>query len=391
MHLDDLDIAALRRRRGEKWATYPDDVLPAWVADMDFPVCPAIGELLARHLELGDLGYPTDAAPQAVREAFATRARDRFDWHVEPHRVEVISDVVQGMYVALATMTEAGDAAIVHPPIYPPFLIAVPELARRLVISPLRDEGGGYCVDFDHLRASTDRQTRMLLFCNPQNPSGRVFARRELEQIAEFVLERDLIVCSDEIHADLVFPGHRHIPFASLAPEIAARTVTLTSASKAFNIAGLRCAVAVFAEDALQRRFNVLPAHLRGGLGALGMAATVRAWLAGQPWLDEILQYLDANRAYVADFVATRLPGVRHSPPEATYLAWLDCRALDLRPDPYRFFLERGRVALSDGAAFGAAGEGFVRLNFATSRPILSAVLERMCDALDEAQSDNTR
>lgn len=383
MRHDELDITKLRRHRGEKWATYPSDVLPAWVADMDFPTCGAIRDSLNQSIVNGDLGYPTDSAPQAVKEAFAERARARFDWAVEPHRIEVLTDVVQGLYIALSTLSERDEAAIVQTPIYPPFLHAVPETSRRLIINPLRFDGERYRIDFDHLQAVFDRRTRLLLFCNPQNPTGRAFDRRELDQLAAFAVEHDLVVCSDEIHADLVYPGHRHIPFASLAPEIAARTVTLTSASKAFNIAGLRCAVAVFGDDALQQRFNHIPAHLRGGLGSLGMAATVCAWNEGQAWLDDTMSYLAANRDFAANYIAEHLPGIRHSRPDATYLAWLDCRALQLRPDPFRHFLDRARVALSDGAAFGQGGEGFVRLNFATSRAILTQILDRMRAAIE--------
>ena len=382
MLFDDLDLSQLRRRRGEKWTTYPADVLPAWVADMDFPVCEPIQQLLAERFALSDLGYPSDRAIQSVKEIFAARAIERFDWIIEPRRIELLTDVVQGLYASLLTLSEPGEAAIVQTPIYPPFLHAVPECSRRLLINQLVCSGDHYGIDFEDLRAVADGGTRMLLFCNPQNPTGRAFTRAELETLAEFVLAHDLIVCSDEIHADLVYRGQRHIPFASLAPEIATRTVTLTSASKAFNIAGLRCAVAVFGSDELQRRFNSLPTHLRGGLGGLGLAATECAWRDGQAWLEELLTYLEANRDFAARFVAEQLPGVRHAKPEATYLAWLDCRALRLDPDPFQYFLTRGRVALSDGAAFGRGGEGFVRLNFATSRAILTESLDRMRTAL---------
>lgn len=382
MTFDDLDPSTLRRRRGEKWADYPPDVLPAWVADMDFPVCEPLRRLLAERLAASDFGYPSESAPRAVRDSFARRAAERFDWDVEPRRIELLTDVVQGLYLALLTCSEPGEAAIVQTPIYPPFLHAVPECGRRMIVNQLRRDGGGYAIDFDALRAAVDGGTRMLLFCNPQNPTGRAFSRAELESVAAFAVEHDLVVCSDEIHADLVYPGRRHVPLATISPEIAARTVTLTSASKAFNIAGLRCAVAVFGSDDLQARFNALPAHLRGGLGGLGLAATELAWREGQPWLDAVLAYLEANRDFVARFVAERLPGIRHATPEATYLAWLDCRALHLEPDPHRFFLGEARVALSDGAAFGAGGEGFVRLNFATSRAILTEVLERIGAAL---------
>jgi cystathionine beta-lyase len=209
-----------------------------------------------------------------------------------------------------------------------------------------------------------------------------VLRREELEAIARIAVEHDLVVVADEIHADLVYRGGRHIPFASLSPETEARTITLTAGSKAFNIAGLRVALAVFGSEALKRRFVGFERHLRGGLGGFGILALEAAWTHADPWLDEVLPYLEANRDFVAEFVSKELPGVRHFAPEGTYLAWLDCRALELAPSPQRFFLERAKVGLSDGPTFGKPGEGFVRLNFATSRAILTRALEQMAKAL---------
>jgi len=382
MDLDKLDIEALRQRRGEKWGIYPRDVLPAWVADMDYPVCPPIQRMLEHSVRIGDIGYPIEQTVDDLPAVFARRAQQRFGWEVKPERVELLTDVVQGLYIALATLSDPGDSAVVQTPVYPPFLQAVPECGRQMLVNPLCTGAAGYEIDFDALRAGIDARTRLILFCHPQNPTGRVFARRELEALAQIALEHDLVVCSDEIHSDLVYPGARHIPFATLSPEVEARTITLTSATKAFNIAGLRCAVAAFGSDALQQRFNSLPRHARGGLGSLGLSATSLAWSEGQPWLDEVLAYLEGNRRFVAEFVDERLPGIRHRAPQATYLAWLDCRDLALQPDPYRFFLQEARVALSNGRAFGPGSEGFVRLNFATSRPILTQILERMAAAL---------
>jgi cystathionine beta-lyase len=287
------------------------------------------------------------------------------------------------MYVAIQQFTEPGDGVIAQTPIYPPFLGAVRNLGRTLRENPLRETAQGFVVDLDGLRAQAS-QARVLLLCNPHNPTGRVFRRDELEGIARIAIEHDLVVVSDEIHADLVYRGGRHVPFASLSPEAEARTITLTAGSKPFNIAGLRCALAIFGSDALKRRFVGFERHLRGGLGSLGILALEAAWSHADPWLDEVLPYLEANRDFVAEFVRAELPGVRHFSPEGTYLAWLDCRALGLRPSPHRFFLERAKVGLSDGPTFGAQGAGFVRLNFATSRALLSRGLEQMAKALRE-------
>jgi cystathionine beta-lyase len=381
LDLDAVRPADKRPSRGEKWSLYPEDVLPLWVADMDFPVAEPIRRSLRRSVERSDLGYPIHPAPTDIQEITAARMRTRFGWRIEPGHVEVLCDVVQGLAVSLLQFAEAGEGAIVQTPIYPPFLGNVRSTGRRLVEAPLAYGAGGYEVDLDALAASIDAGTRLLLLCNPHNPTGRVFRRSELEGMAELALRHDLVVVADEIHGDLVFTGHTHVPFASLSPEVAERTVTLTAASKAFNIAGLRCGIAIFGSEARKRRFNALPRHVRGGVG-LGFEALRAAWLHAQPWFDAVLPYLEANRDHVTRFVAEELPGVRLHPPEGTYLAWLDCNALALEPSPYEFFLQRARVALSDGPNFGTPGRGFARINFATSRAILGEALERMAKAL---------
>jgi cystathionine beta-lyase len=382
--LDRLSEAVLRQRTGEKWQQYARDVLPLWVADMDFPVAEPIRRRLQRALDVGDTGYPLHPAPTRLPALFAERAERRYGWRVEPRRVELLSEVVQGMYVAISQFTEPGEGVIVQTPIYAPFLGAVRGLGRTLRENPLRAVSGGYEVDLEGLREQA-AHARMLLLCNPHNPSGRVLRREELEGIAKIALEHELVIVSDEIHADLVYRGHRHIPIASLSPEIEARTITVTAGSKAFNIAGLRVGLAIFGSEELKRRFLRFDRHLRGGLGGLGILALEAAWSHADPWLEEVVPYLEANRDFVAAFVEAALPGVRHVAPEGTYLAWLDCRALELAPSPQRFFLERAKVGLSDGPTFGMPGEGFVRLNFATSRPLLTRALEQMATALRES------
>ncbi len=381
--LDDLDLRQLEARRSEKWHTYPRDVLPAWVAEMDFPVAAPIQQELARFVAANDVGYPLGLRQSGVAEAFCEHMADRFAWAIEPARVEILSEVVQGLYLALAAYCPPGDGAIVQTPIYPPFLHAVRDLERRLVENRLVPQAGALAFDLDRLAQSIDPGTRVLLFCNPHNPSGHVASRAELERVAGLVLAHDLVVVSDEIHADLVFDRGRHIPFASLSPEIARRTVTLSSASKAFNIPGLRCAVAHFGSEALQQRFNaVAPKRFRGGLGLFGLAASTAAWRFGQPWLDEVVPYLQSNRDFAQTFLAERIPEIRFYRPSATYLAWLDCAELALATTPATHFLQHARVALSDGRLFGSGFDSHVRLNFATSRPILREILERMARSL---------
>jgi cystathionine beta-lyase len=379
--LEALSEDVLRQRTGEKWQQYPPDVLPLWVADMDYPFAEPIRRRLQRALDVGDTGYPMHPRPTRLPALFAERAQRRYGWTVDPRRIELVSEVVQGMYVAIHQFSEPGDGVIVQTPIYPPFLSSVTNLGRTLLANPLRETPAGFAPDLDGLREQAAR-ARLLLLCNPHNPTGRVLRRDELEAIGKIAVEHDLVIVSDEIHADLVYRGGRHVPIASLSPEVEARTITLTAGSKAFNIAGLRVGLAIFGSEALRSRFLGFERHLRGGLGSLGILALEAAWSHADPWLEEVLAYLEANRDWVASFVAAELPGVRHFVPEGTYLAWLDCRALGLAPSPYRFFLERAKVGLSDGPSFGPPGEGFVRLNFATSRALLARALEQMAKAL---------
>jgi cystathionine beta-lyase len=250
---------------------------------------------------------------------------------------------------------------------------------RTVVENPMRDDGTAFVFDADHLQ-TVDPAARLLMLCNPHNPTGRVLTRAELKAIADWACERDAIVVSDEVHADLVYDGRRHIPLATLGPEIAARTVTLSSASKAFNIAGLKCAVMHFGSEALQARFHTrIPAYLLGHLGAIGADAAVAAWSEEtDPWLEALVSQLQANRDHLAAVLARELPGVRYYPNEGTYLAWLDCTALGLEPSPFEHFLRKAEVALNAGVTFGDQFASCVRLNFGTSPAILDEVLERM-------------
>ena len=378
-----ISLEALRRRRGTKWTRYPPDVLPAWVADMDFDMAEPIRTGLAGMMAANDLGYSPKLPASGLPEAFAAFAARRFPgWEVAPQRMIAIADIVQGIHLAIEAYTRPGDGVCTLTPVYPPFLQAVTETGRRLDFCTMGRGDGRYEIDFDALRAAIDGRTRLLLLCTPHNPLGRVFEREELEALGELAIERDLVVIADEIHADIVYRGLRHIPFASLDPEIQARTVTMTSATKSFNIAGLRCAVVLFGSDRLAEQFNAWPERIRGAVSSFGMEATRIAWTECDEWLDALLAHLEDNRDFLHSFVAERLSGIRMILPAATYLGWLDCREFGLEPDPYQWFLDRARVGFNDGRDFGDGGEGHVRINFATSRAILTQVLERMEEAL---------
>ncbi|MDJ0850817.1 MAG: PatB family C-S lyase [Myxococcota bacterium] len=380
--IDGLRVEDLRASQRIKWRLFGDEVLPAWVADMDFPVAPAVQRAVQELVDRSDFGYHLVPLSPPLRDALVARMQDRFSWSVDPASVLALVNVVQGLDAAVLLYSRPGEGVIVQTPIYPPFLAAVEKSGRRLVENPLLRGPERFEIDFDRLRASIDADTRLLLLCNPHNPTGRVFERGELVALGELALEHDLTVVSDEIHAELTFDGHEHLPFATLGPELARRTVTLTSATKAFNLAGLPCAFAIFGSDELAKPFRELPPHVLGHCGILDDAATRAAWTGGQPWLDEVMVYLTGNRERVMEFLARELPAVRVFRPEATYLAWLECRELGLPEEPFRFFLKRARVALSRGSEFGSPGESCVRLNFATSRTILDEILERMAEAL---------
>jgi cystathionine beta-lyase len=382
MSFDDLDPERLGRRLSEKWQRYGAGVLPAWVAEMDYPIAPPIRAVIERALEYDDFGYPAWRHARAVPEAFAERMLRRFGWHADAERVAVLSDVVQGLYIALLAFSAPGDGVLIQTPIYPPFLNCVRDTGRRLVASPLVDAGDRLGIDFDALR-SASAGVRVLMLCHPHNPTGRVFTPAELEGLAALAIERDWLVLSDEIHADLTHPGHPFVPFAALGPEVAERTLTFTSATKAFNIAGLRCAVAHFGTRAQKARFDgVLPLHVRGGVGILGQHCTVAAWQAGDAWLEQVKGLLDVQRHALVAALRAKLPEARLYVPDATYLAWLDLNALGLEPAPAEFFRRQARVALFDGSFFGEGFENCARFNFATSPALLNEIIERMVSAV---------
>lgn len=380
-----LSEPTLRARRNSKWNQYHADVLPAFVAEMDFSVARPIQSAIERIVREGDYGYPMrdgQRADRAVANAFVNRMKSRHDWELSPDLIVPMADLVQGTYAPILAFSDPGDGVILQTPNYPPFRDAIDATARKLLPLPMRDQGDRYAFDMDELKSLVTKDTRIFVLCNPQNPTGRVFSRDELLALGCFVIEHDLIVISDEIHSDLVYPGRRHIPFASLGPEIAARTVTLNSATKSFNIPGLRCALMAFGSEGLKSRFHRrIPLKLTGSGNIIGIDATVTAWNECQPWLDAVMGHLLKARDRVREVLAAEAPEILFHAPEATYLAWLDCSRFRLSTSAYQFFLGDARVALSAGETFDPACTRFVRLNFATSMPILNEILGRMISA----------
>jgi cystathionine beta-lyase len=380
--LTTFGVDDVARRPGEKWGKV-DGRLASWVADMDFPIAPAIVERLAGRVAV-DVGYPTwdDLSRSPLPQRFAVRMADRFGWSPDVERLHELSDVLQGVALAVHHLTTPGDGIVLHLPAYPPFLELIGATGRTLVDVPAVATADGFVWDYEaldrRLGAGHDgRRARLWILCHPQNPTGRVFDRAELEVIAELAAKHDLVVVSDEIHADLVHPGREHVPFAALGAAVGARTVTVTSTSKAFNLAGLRWAILHAGPDELHDALAGLPKHYLGAPNLLAVEATDAAWSDGDQWLTAVRGVLDDNRRNLAKLLERHLPGVVHHQPQATYLAWLDCRGLGLGDDPAETFRERG-VELAPGPRFGSIGAGFARLNFATSPTVLEAIVERM-------------
>ncbi len=374
--LRSLTIEQLRAKRGAKWQSAPTDYA-AWVADMDFPVAPAIRAAMREVIDRSEFGYPNWGGPYALSPAarlFAPRMSERFGWEIDDDRVHDLIDVIQGIRATVLHRSAPGDGIVLHLPAYHPFLDTIDHMDRRLV-PVLADDG---VFDYDALEAELERSgARMWILCHPHNPLGHCFERSELERIAAIAERFDLTVLSDEIHADLTMPGHRHVPFASLGPEVAARTVTVTSASKAFNLAGLRWAVVHAGDDEMHRALGELPGHYLGAPNVMAVTAAVAAWTDGDDWLAAVIEVLDENRLALPELLERNLPGAVCRPPSATYLAWVDCRALGLGDDPAAVFADRG-VRLSPGAQFGPPGLGHVRLNISTSPSVLAAMIEAM-------------
>jgi cysteine-S-conjugate beta-lyase len=365
-----------------KWHRYPPDVLPLWVADMDFRSPEPVIQALRERVEHGVFGYGVEQ-PEFY-EVFLDRLRKRYGWHVSRDAILVIPGVIPGFNVACRAVTTPGDGLLLQTPVYPPILRVPQNVGLASDAMELdRQTDGRYLIDFDRFEAAIRGRTRVFLLCNPHNPVGRVFRRDELTRMAEICLRRGVLICADEVHCELTFSGQRHVPIASLDPDIADRTITLMAPSKTFNLAGLKCSVAIIPNSALREKFVAAQVDMVRAVNILGYTAALAAYRDGQPWLDELMRYLEANRDFVVAFARSRLPGVRIAAPEATYLAWLDCRGLKLpADDPFSFFLEQARVALNDGQAFGRGGAGFVRLNFGCPRPTLAQALDRMAHAL---------
>lgn len=359
-----------------------DDLLPLWVADMDFPSPQPVIDALMKRMAHGIYGYPmlTNEYWQAL-----------IDWQQRRHNIALKPDwlvptpaVVTALSVAVQSLTEPGDEIIVQPPVYPPFFSVISRNGRRVVENPLRLEQGRYVMDLQDLTAKITPRTRMLILCSPHNPVGRVWEQAELAKLAQICRRSNLIVLSDEMHEDLVFSGHRHLPLLNAAPEFADRIITFVAPAKTFNLAAFYTSATIIPDDALRNRFiAALEALELLHNNLAGLVAAEAAYRHGEAWLDELLPYLEENAAYLQQYCIDEMPEISVIRPEGTYLAWLDCRELKLAPDALREFLVRdAKVGLNDGSTFGSGGEGFVRLNFGCPRITLHEGLTRIRGAL---------
>lgn len=382
---DEIPWEWLRARAGTKWSSAGPGVVPAWVADMDFPAPRVAREAVERLALAADFGYPRGQAAGCLEELWLPRMEARMDWAPAPGRVRAFTDLVQAVEAVLHVGTSPGDGVLLLTPSYPVFVRGLAQMGRRLLEVPAVPSGDGWEFDLERARVAAPG-ARALLLVNPHNPTGRVLSRPELESLAQTALDHDLLVISDEVHADLLLSRDaHHIPFASLAPEVGHRTVTLYSASKSFNLGGMCCALAHIGAGAVAQGLDRLPQHLLGHVGRAGLAATLACWSAeGDRWLERCLERLRANRDQIGRWLAG--PGARAAVkghlPQATYLQWLDLSQSGPGPQAVRVLADQAQLMLSPGTDFGPGGEGFVRLNFATSPAVLTEILQRAAAAL---------
>ena len=389
----DFDSKLDRRSAGSaKWTKYPQDVIPMWVADMDFKAAEPITRALSQRIAHGVFGYEEPSA--SLRQVIVAWLKARYAWDIQPDDLVFLPGLVSGLNVACRAFGHIGDAALMVTPVYMPFLSA-PEnngmVARKVQLTRADDNGHvRYEIDFDAVEKAITPRTRMLIHCHPHNPIGQEFSPDDTRRLGELCVKHNLVLCSDEIHCDLMLGGAKHTPTATLSPDIADRTVTLMAPSKTFNIPGLGSSFAVVTNKRLRQQLTNAEAGIIPHVNALGLAATQAAYTECDGWLAALLEYLTANRDAMLDFIAENMPGVKAAVPAATYLGWLDCSSADIDGNPYQvllteanqFFLDEAKVAVTNGAVFGPGGRGFVRFNFGCPRAQMVEALTRMADAL---------
>lgn len=362
-----------------------EGMLPMWVADMDFACPPEVTEAIVKRAAHPIYGYPLKSA--AFFESLQEWIRKRFGVEVETSWMAGIPGVIPGIHVAIEAYTSPGERVLVQTPVYYPFFHAVENRGRQVVRSSLRERDGRYEMDWDDLAEKlSDPAVKLMLLCSPHNPVGRVWTRQELERLGALCVEHGVIVVSDEIHADLVYEKGSHTPYYSLAPELARQSVTFLAASKTFNLAGLFTSYILTENRQLLRDFTVAASKMGcENLNLFGMEATIAAYRHGEPWLNELLAYLQQNATYIHRYLAEHVPDVKMPVPQATYLGWIDFRRLGLKqPELNRLLREKAKLGFHDGVTFGQEGEGFQRINFACPRSVVEEAMERLKRAITE-------
>jgi cystathionine beta-lyase len=372
-------LEVLRQRRSAKWRTYPADVLPLTVAEMDFSLAAPVVEALREAVERSDSGYAMPVPD--LGEALAGFAASRWNWEIDPGAVTAVTDVGVGVVELLRVLTRPGDAVVISPPVYSPFFDWVPEAGARLLEVPLAHGSAGWRLNLAGLEAAFATHPAVYVLCNPHNPVGRAHSADELAALVRLAEIYHVTIISDEIHAPLALPGAMFTPLLTV-PGAAEVAVSVVSASKGWNLAGLKCAAVVTGGPSMAAVVDRFPPDARWRIGHFGVIASVAAFTAGEPWLDQLLATLDHRRAFLGDLLCQRLPMVTWHPPEATFLAWLNCSAVGPDNEARERFLEHGRVALEPGLRFGAAGSGHARLNFATSADILDQATAGMAKSV---------
>lgn len=378
---DQLTESRLRQTSGAKWNYHPADVLPLWVADMDFPVADPIRQAIRDYADTDDFGYPVPAGIPGLLDSVTRHLADRHGVLYQPDEVYPTSGIIPSLFLSTIALAGPSDEVVIQPPVYPPFAMAVRNTGRRLQENPMHEVDGRWEFDLEQLESAITPATRMLILCNPQNPTGRVFTRTELEALGEIVLRHRLWVVSDELHADLILHGE-HVPFAALSPELAQRTITLFGPTKTYNIAGLKVGFALSHNRQLLDSLKKQAEGLLTPPNVLAQAAARAAFSHCTDWRDDAVAYIRANCQLLSQLVATKLPGVRYRPAEGTYLAWLDFRGVVPADELDAFMMAEAKVAVNPGASFGEGGEGFVRLNLATSATLIREAIDRIAAAL---------
>ena len=381
------DFDRIIDRRGTKaikWDLFGEGVLPLWVADMDFASPMEIISGIQERTDHPIFGYQSQDAE--LLDVISDWTFIQHSWKIAPEDILLMPGVVTGFNWTVRSFSGINNSVIFQTPVYFPFFKVSENNNVQQITVPLKNTVNGYEIDFNDFEAKIRDDTRVFILCNPHNPVGRVFRKRELERLGEICLAHNILICSDEIHCDLVYPGHRHLPIASLSEELAMNTITLMAPSKTFNIPGLHFSFAVVQNEILRNKMTSSRNGMIDEPNILAQSAAKAAYEYGREWLEELIKYLDQNRQLVVEFIRTNIPEIKVHSPEGTYLAWLDCSALNHEEGPFKYFLENAKVALNDGEMFGGNSKEFVRLNFGCPQPILIEALNKMANSIKQAE-----